>query len=81
MPKSRSQINRENYLRNKAARQEKARLRKRRIADSWRQAIADWDRMHEWSEPPADWEATGLSQHAIESALSDPADMDLDDVA
>ena len=78
MPKTRSEINRQNYLRNRSQRQQKARERKRQVVQSWRAAIAQWDDMHAWTEPPADWEATGLSQHAIESALRNPADMNLD---
>lgn len=79
MPKSRAEINRQNYERNKAARQEKARLRMREIRQSWRQAMIEWDAAHEWSEPPADWACTGLSQSAISMAFTNPADMDWDE--
>ena len=80
MPKTRSEINRANYLKNQSARQEAARLRQQTIRQGWRDCIAEWDRAHEWTEPPADWAATGLSQHAIESAMLNPADGDYDDL-
>lgn len=77
--KSRSEINRQNYLRHKAARQEKARTRMREVRQGWRQAIAAWDEAHTWTEPPTDWQATGLSQWAVESALADPSNWLVDD--
>jgi len=81
MPKPRSEINRQNYERNKAKRQEAARLRQQGLRDSWKQAIAEWDHLNEWTEPPADWAATGLSQSAIDSAMLDPSTIDWDDAA
>lgn len=78
MAKSRQEINRQNYLRSQAKRQAAARERMRAIRDGWRQAIAEWDRAHEWDSPPADWQASGLSEHAMRCAFGSPLEAMID---
>jgi transcriptional regulator with XRE-family HTH domain len=76
---TKQQRNREDYLAHQAERQAAARKRNREIRDSWKTAIAAWDRLHEWTSPPPDWEATGASQHAVTACCTHPIDLITED--
>jgi len=72
---TKQQRNREDYLAHQAERQAAARKRNREIRESWKTAIAAWDRLHEWTSPPPDWEATGASQHAVTACCTHPINL------
>lgn len=78
MAKTRAEINRQNYLRNREARIQKALDRKKEVKDAWFQKLKEWDSMNEWTEIPP-WEtiaATGLSEFAVRSAMGQIDDED-----
>lgn len=68
--KTRQEINRENYRRSQAKRQDKARERMRQIRADWRTDLAAWDRSNELTEiPELALAASGLSEWSARSAL------------
>ena len=77
---TKAERNRLDYEEHKAERQSAARKRNRQIRETWKTAIAAWDRLHEWTSPPPDWEATGASQHAVTACCTHPLDRMCDDI-